>query len=195
MVKHRVYTENSLHCLVLNACKTNMDVIMDNYMLNFKDFILFIPLNVFNDIALFFDIFIQLRANQRLATEHLLKERLDSIAFAISIDRITLLILGQNATLCCLLLLKLKVPNFDVTRYRAVVVRCCLKLIDLIYWHQINGTAINVCCRQGLYRYNYTVSSLCSELFIPPATKLGGGGILESPCPSVRLSVCRRAVR
>ena len=55
-----------------------MDVIMDNYlviaiMLNFKDFILFIPLNVFNDIALCFDIFIQLRANQRLATEYLLK--------------------------------------------------------------------------------------------------------------------------
>ena len=63
---------------------------MDNYlviaiMLNFKDFILFIPLNVFNGIALCFDIFIQLRANQRLATEYLLKERLDSIAFAISI--------------------------------------------------------------------------------------------------------------
>ena len=61
---------------------------MDNYlviaiMLNFKDFILFIPLNVINDIALCFDIFIQLRANQRLATEYLLKERLDSIAFAI----------------------------------------------------------------------------------------------------------------
>ena len=50
-------------------------------MLNFKYFILFIPLNVFNDIALCFDIFIQLRANQRLATEYLLKERLDSIAF------------------------------------------------------------------------------------------------------------------
>ena len=55
-----------------------MDVIMDNYlviaiMLNFKNFILFIPLNVFNDIALCFDIFIQLRANQRLATEYLLK--------------------------------------------------------------------------------------------------------------------------
>ena len=94
----------------------------------------------------------------RPATEYLLKERLDSIAFAISIDRITLLIMGQNATLCRLLLLKLKVPNFDVTRYRAVVVRCCFKLrLD-----QINGTAINVCCRQGLYRYNYTVSSLCS---------------------------------
>ena len=29
-----------------------------------------------------------------------------------------------------------------------------------------------------------------SLIFIPPATKLGGGGILESPCPSVRLSVC-----
>ena len=26
-------------------------------------------------------------------------------------------------------------------------------------------------------------------LIIPPATKLGGGGILESPCPSVCLSV------
>ena len=98
-------------------------------MLNFKDFILFIPLNVFNDIALCFDIFIQLRANQRLAIEYLLKGRLDSIAFAISIDRITLLILGQNVTLCCLLLLKLKVPNFDFTRYRSVVVRCCFKVI------------------------------------------------------------------
>ena len=54
-----------------------MDVTMDNYlviaiMLNFKDFLLFIPLNVFNDIVLCFDIFIQLRANQRLATEYLL---------------------------------------------------------------------------------------------------------------------------
>ena len=27
------------------------------------------------------------------------------------------------------------------------------------------------------------------DVIIPPATKLGGGGILESPCPSVRLSV------
>ena len=105
-----------------------------------KDFILFIPLNVFNDIALCFDIFIQLRANQRLATEYLLKERLDSIAFAISIDRITLLILGQNATLCCLLLLKLKVPNFDVTHYRAVVVRCCFKLrLDLLASNKLDG--------------------------------------------------------
>ena len=118
---------------------------MDNYlviaiMLNFKDFILFIPLNVFNDFALCFDIFIQLRANQRLATEYLLKERLDSIAFAISIDRITLLILGQNATLCCLLLLKLKVPNFDVTRYRAVVVRCCFKFrLDLLASNKWDG--------------------------------------------------------
>ena len=99
-----------------------------------------IPLNVFNDIALCFDVFIQLRANQRLATEYLLKERLDSIAFAISIDRITLLILGQNATLCCLLLLKLKVPNFDVTRYRAVVVRCCFKLrLDLLASNKWDG--------------------------------------------------------
>ena len=122
-----------------------MDVIMDNYlviaiMLNFKDFILFIPLNVFNDIALCFDIFTQLRANQRLATEYLLKERLDSIAFAISIDRTTLLILGQNATLCCLLLLKLKVPNFDVTLYRAVVVRCCFKFrLDLLASNKWDG--------------------------------------------------------
>ena len=122
-----------------------------------KDFILFIPLNVFNDIALRFDIFIQLRANQRLATEYLLKERLDSIAFAISIDRITLLIWGQNATLCCLLLLKLKVPNIIAQLLFVVVLS-----LDLIYWHQINGTAINVFCRQGLYRYNYTISSLCS---------------------------------
>ena len=30
------------------------------------------------------------------------------------------------------------------------------------------------------------------QIFIPPATKLGGG-ILESPCPSVCPSVCRRA--
>ena len=68
-----VYTENSLHCLVqtvADACKTNMDVIMDNYLvisikLNFKDFILFIPLNVFNDIALCFDIFILSRDKQR----------------------------------------------------------------------------------------------------------------------------------
>ena len=118
---------------------------MDNYlviaiMLNLKDFVLFIPLNVFNGIALYFDIFIQLRANQRLGTEYLLKERLDSIAFAISIDRITLLILGQNAALCCLLLLKLKVPNFDDTRYRAVVVRCCFKLrLDLLSSNKWDG--------------------------------------------------------
>ena len=29
-----------------------------------------------------------------------------------------------------------------------------------------------------------------SHLFIPLATKLGGGGILDSPCLSVCLSVC-----
>ena len=37
-------------------------------------------------------------------------------------------------------------------------------------------------------------ASRWSSIIIPPATKLGGGGILESPCPSVRpsvrLSVC-----
>ena len=74
------------------------------------------------------DINYVLTRDYTVATEYLLKERLDSIAFEILIDRITLLILGQNATLCCLLLLKLKVPNFDVTHYRAVVVRCCFKL-------------------------------------------------------------------
>ena len=82
MVKHRVYTENSLHCLVQTVERMqNQHDAMDNYlviaiMLNFKDFILFIPLNVFNGIALWFDIFIQLRANQRLATEYLLKKDL-----------------------------------------------------------------------------------------------------------------------
>ena len=44
----------------------------------------------------------------------------------------------------------------------------------------------------------HCVSKHVMDIVIPPATKLGGG-ILESPCPSVRLSVClsvcRRAVR
>ena len=43
-----------------------------------------------------------------------------------------------------------------------------------------------------LWKRSYTTTTL---LIIPPATKLGGGAILESPCPSVRPSVCRRAVR
>ena len=34
--------------------------------------------------------------------------------------------------------------------------------------------------------------SISSYVIIPPATKLGGG-ILESPCPSICPSVCRRA--
>ena len=39
--------------------------------------------------------------------------------------------------------------------------------------------------RMGIRRTYYTPRN---EVIIPPATKLGGG-ILESPCPSVRLSV------
>ena len=30
------------------------------------------------------------------------------------------------------------------------------------------------------------------HIFIPPPNEVGGGGILDSPCPSVRPSVCRR---
>ena len=90
--------------------------------------------------------------------------------------------------------------------YRSPFSGACVLLYLLRVWYLSKQVSRHIAFRHCLHSNavcfpvvvplgRYKRHNLASDFYTPRNEVRGGGGILESPCPSVHPSVCRRAVR